>query len=175
RHSEREQVHDQSRKKCAKHHHARMPRPSLHRCLLLATLARDSDGTPPVSQSRSQDEQDHARPRVTGARTDLESIPAMKATWSRAAARVVPALVLGMVLSAGVVALSWIGAFAGWETRAVDVFMFLRDPVPAPGIAIVLIDDEAFRALGERQPLSRVFLAELADFLLRSGARVVRS
>ena len=97
----------------------------------------------------------------------------MKATWSRAAARVVPALVLGMVLSAGVVALSWIGAFAGWETRAVDVFMFLRDPVPAPGIAIVLIDDEAFRALGERQPLSRVFLAELADFLLRGGARVV--
>src|SRR5258706_4984290 len=97
----------------------------------------------------------------------------MTAKWWSAAAPVVPALVLGMALSAGVVALSWIGAFAGWETRAVDVFLFLRDPVPAPGIAVVLIDDDTFRSLGERQPLSRRFLAGLADFLLRSGARVV--
>jgi adenylate cyclase len=97
----------------------------------------------------------------------------MGGRWSSRVAGVLPALTLGAVLSVAVVALSWIGAFAGWETRAVDAFLFLRDPVPAPEVVLVLIDDEAFRALGERQPLSRRALAALADVLLRSGARVV--
>src|SRR5260370_15843539 len=34
-------------------------------------------------------------------------------------------------------------------------------------------DADAFLALGQRQPLSRRYVADLADFLLRSGARVV--
>jgi adenylate cyclase len=86
---------------------------------------------------------------------------------------VLPALLLGAAVSLGVTLLSQVGAFAGWQTRAVDVFQFVRDRDPAPEIALVLVDEDAFRELGERQPLSRRFLADLADFLLRSGARVV--
>ena len=97
----------------------------------------------------------------------------MRLAWSRRAAAVVPALALGVAVSAGVVALSLVGAFAGWETRVADAFMFLRHPTAAPGLVLVLIDDETFRSLGERQPLSRRFLARLADALLQSGARVV--
>ncbi len=76
-------------------------------------------------------------------------------------------------MSGAVTGLSRIGVFAGWEARAVDAFVFLRDPEPAPEIVLVTIDEEAFRELGERQPLSRRYLADLGDFLLRSGARTV--
>ena len=87
--------------------------------------------------------------------------------------RVVHALLLGVAVSVAVTALSRIGVFSGWETRAVDAFLFLRDRVPAPEIVLVLIDEESFAALGERQPLSRRYLADLGEFLLQSGARVV--
>jgi adenylate cyclase len=88
-------------------------------------------------------------------------------------AGILPALLLGVAVSLGVTLLSQVGALAGWETRAVDAFQFLRDREPAPEIVLVLIDDDAFRELGERQPLSRRFVADLADFLLQNGARVV--
>jgi len=87
--------------------------------------------------------------------------------------RVAQALLLGVAVSVGVTALSRVGVLSGWETRAVDAFLFLRDRVPAPEIVLVLIDEESFAALGERQPLSRRYLADLGDFLLQSGARVV--
>jgi adenylate cyclase len=82
-------------------------------------------------------------------------------------------MLVGMLVSVAVTALSRSGALAGWETRAVDAFLFLRDRVPAPEIVLVVVDDEAFRALGQRQPLPRDYVAEVADFLLESGARVV--
>ncbi len=88
-------------------------------------------------------------------------------------ARVLRAMLIGLLVSVAVTALSRTGILAGWETRAVDAFLFLRERVPAPEIVLVVIDDEAFAALGQRQPLSRRYLADLADFLLRSGARVV--
>ena len=88
-------------------------------------------------------------------------------------ARVLRAMLVGLLVSVAVTALSRTGVLAGWETRAVDAFLFLRDRVPAPEIVLVLIDDDAFLALGQRQPLSRRYVADLADFLLRSGARVV--
>jgi adenylate cyclase len=90
-------------------------------------------------------------------------------------ARVVRALALGIAVSAAVTALSHVGAglSAGWETRAVDSFLHFREPIPAPEIVLVEIDEDAFQELGERQPLPRRYLAELGDFLLRSGARVV--
>ena len=87
--------------------------------------------------------------------------------------RVAQALLLGVAVSVGVTALSRVGVLAGWETRAVDAFLFLRDRVPAPEIVLILIDEESFAALGERQPLSRRYLADLGEFLLQSGARVV--
>ena len=88
-------------------------------------------------------------------------------------ARVLRAMLVGLLVSVAVTALSRTGVLAGWETRAVDAFLFLRDRVAAPEITLVLIDDDAFQALGQRQPLSRRYVADLADFLLRSGARVV--
>ncbi|MBI2016660.1 MAG: CHASE2 domain-containing protein, partial [Candidatus Rokubacteria bacterium] len=91
------------------------------------------------------------------------------ATWGR----VGRGLAVGVLISIAVTAVSRSGALAGWETRAVDAFLFLRDRQPAPEIVVVAIDDDAFRELGQRQPLPRRHLAELADFLLRSGARVV--
>jgi adenylate cyclase len=86
---------------------------------------------------------------------------------------VVPALLLGVVVSLATIGLSSIGVFEGWQTRAVDAFQFLRDREPPAEIAVVHIDEDTFRELGERQPLPRRFLADLADFLLKSGARVV--
>src|SRR3972149_3325994 len=97
-----------------------------------------------------------------------------KRRWSSPGVRrVAQALLLGVAVSVGVTALSRVGVLAGWETRAVDAFLFLRDRVPAPEIVLILIDEESFAALGERQPLSRRYLADLGEFLLRSGARVV--
>jgi CHASE2 domain-containing sensor protein len=87
--------------------------------------------------------------------------------------RVVRALGLGIAVSLGVTAISHVGLLAGWETRAMDAFQFLRDRQSSPDVVLVTIDEETFRELGERQPLSRRFLADLADLLLRSGARVV--
>jgi len=82
-------------------------------------------------------------------------------------------MLVGLLVSVAVTAFSRTGVLAGWETRAVDAFLFLRDRVAAPEITLVLIDDDAFQALGQRQPLSRRYVADLADFLLKSGARVV--
>jgi len=87
--------------------------------------------------------------------------------------RVIRALALGVLVSVGVTALSHVGVLAGWETRAVDAFLFFRDREPSPDIAVALVDEDAFRELGERQPLSRRYLADLGELLLQSGARVV--
>ena len=92
---------------------------------------------------------------------------------SPARRRVRRALVLGVAVSVAVTLLSRIGVLAGWETRVVDAFVFLRARQVEPEIALVTIDDEAFASLGERQPLPREYLAALADLLLASGARVV--
>ena len=93
--------------------------------------------------------------------------------WPPATGRVARALALGIALSLAVTLLSRVGVFAGWETRAVDTFLFLRERQPETDIVLVAIDEDAFAALGERQPLPRRYLADLAEFLIRSGARVV--
>jgi len=90
-----------------------------------------------------------------------------------ASRRLLRALALGVTVSVGVTLLSQVGVLAGWETRAVDVFLYLRERQLEPEIALVTIDEDAFESLGERQPLPRGYLAELADFLLKNGARVV--
>jgi len=97
----------------------------------------------------------------------------LRALAARANTPVVRALLLGLAISVAVTALSRVGYYAGWEARAVDKFLFFRDRIPSPAIAVVAIDDDTFRALEERQPLDRRFLADLTEFLLRSGARVV--
>lgn len=83
------------------------------------------------------------------------------------------ALLLGLLVSVAVTGISRLGALSGWETRAIDLFLFFRDRVPTPEIVLVLVDDDAFEQLGQRQPLPRQELAALGEFLLASGARVV--
>ncbi len=97
----------------------------------------------------------------------------MRRPLTPAARRVLRTLALGIAVSLAVTLLSRIGLFAGWETRVVDTFLFLRARQPESEIVLVVIDEEAFAALGERQPLPRRYLADLADFLMKSGARVV--
>ncbi len=92
---------------------------------------------------------------------------------ARANAPVVRALLLGLAVSVVVTALSRVGYYSGWEARAVDKFLFFRERIASPALAIVAIDEDTFQALGERQPLDRRFLTDLTEFLLRSGARVV--
>jgi adenylate cyclase len=82
-------------------------------------------------------------------------------------------LALGILVSIGATLLSQRGVLAGWQTRVVDAFVFLRERQPEPAIVLVTIDDDAFRSVGERQPLPRRYLADLGSFLFRSGARVV--
>jgi len=82
-------------------------------------------------------------------------------------------LLLGVAVSIAVTVVSRFGGLAGWETRAIDAFLFFRDRVPTPEIVLVNIDEAAFQEMGERQPLPRRYLADLAEFLFQSGARVV--
>lgn len=98
----------------------------------------------------------------------------MPRVWSSGGrAATARALLLGVAVSVLVTIGSRVGALAGWETRAIDLFVFLRDRVPTPDIVLVQIDEDAFREMGARHPLSRAHLAVLGDFLLANGARVV--
>src|SRR5262249_22505450 len=114
-------------------------------------------------------------PPVFLGRVPLEGWPTLSWRFVRsdASRRVLKPLLLGVAVSVGVTVLSQIGVLAGWQTRVVDAFLFLRERQPEPEIALVTIDEDAFKSLGERQPLPRRYLAQLADVLLRSGARVV--
>ena len=47
---------------------------------------------------------------------------------------VVRALLLGLAVSVGITLLSRGGYYAGWEGRAVDTFLFLRERVPSPAV-----------------------------------------
>jgi CHASE2 domain-containing sensor protein len=86
---------------------------------------------------------------------------------------VVRALLLGLAISVAVTTLSRVGYYAGWEACAVDKFLFFRERIPSPAIAVVAIDDDTFRALEERQPLDRRFLADtlLGTLYLQTGLR----
>ena len=83
------------------------------------------------------------------------------------------ALALGIAVSLAVALLSRLGVFAGWESRAVDFFLFWRDEVAAPQVVLVEIDEDAFTFLCERQPIPRRYLVDLGRVLLASGAAAV--
>jgi adenylate cyclase len=87
--------------------------------------------------------------------------------------RVVHALLLGLAVSAFITVSSRHGSLEGWETRVIDTFLFLRQRAPSPDIVLVVVNEAAFQELGERQPLSRRYLADLAEFLTRAGARTI--
>ena len=65
------------------------------------------------------------------------------------------------------------GFLEGFEAKALDALLWLRGRVRSPEIVLVHIDDQAFRNLGEKQPLPRSYVAGLIDTLNKSGAKVI--
>jgi adenylate cyclase len=59
------------------------------------------------------------------------------------------------------------------EAKALDLLFWLRGQEKSPEIVLVQIDDQAFRALGEKQPLPRFYLAGLIELVARGGAKVI--
>src|SRR5438093_9997275 len=83
--------------------------------------------------------------------------------------RVVYALLLGLGVSVFVTVSSRLGSLGGWETSVVDTFLYFRPGTPSPDTVLVVVDEAAFQELGERQPLSRRYLADLAEVLMRAA------
>ena len=82
-------------------------------------------------------------------------------------------LVLGFSVSLLTSLASYMGYLEGFEAKALDFLLWMRGRVKSPEIVLVQIDDQAFRNLGERQPLPRSYLAALIDVLDKSGAKVI--
>jgi adenylate cyclase len=68
---------------------------------------------------------------------------------------------------------SYAGYFERLEAWALDILFRLRGQVQAPEIVLVQINEDAFRKLKERQPLSRAYVAGLVDIVSRAGAKVI--
>ena len=82
-------------------------------------------------------------------------------------------LVLGVSVSVLVSLASYVGYLEVIEAKALDLLFWMRGQVKSPEIVLVQIDDQAFRNLGEKQPLSRSYLASLIELMARSGAKVI--
>jgi len=82
-------------------------------------------------------------------------------------------LALGIVASLLVFFGSVVGYFERMEAGGLDFLFWLRGEIQSSQIVLVQIDDAAFRNLGEKQPLSRSYLAGLIEVLAQSGAAVI--
>jgi len=80
---------------------------------------------------------------------------------------------IGVAASVLVTAASLMGLLEGTQAKTLDLVMRLGGQHLASDVVIVAIDDEAFDALGQRQPVSRAYLATLARTLAQSGAAVI--
>ena len=97
----------------------------------------------------------------------------LRAWWRSSRARLLELWVIGALASVGVTLASLLGYLDGAQARNLDILMRLRGGAPVADVVIVAIDDEAFAALGERQPLPRDYLARVIRGIRRAGARVV--
>jgi adenylate cyclase len=82
-------------------------------------------------------------------------------------------LLLGFAASALVAAATSLGYFTGYQGTALDLYFWAQGKARAPEIALVAIDEAAFRHLNERQPIPREYLAGLIRGLRKSGARLI--
>ena len=94
-------------------------------------------------------------------------------TLKRRKRRLYKSLVLGFSVSLITALASYMGYLEGFEAKALDFLLWVRGRVRSPEIVLVQIDDQAFRNLGEKQPLPRSYLAGLIDVLDKSGAKVI--
>ena len=88
--------------------------------------------------------------------------------------RVGRALLLGLAVSLGVSALSRVGALAGWETRAVDTFLALRDRGTAPDLVIVSGARVTVRSRGAVPVKGRADPVDVYEVVGLAGEREVR-
>ena len=106
----------------------------------------------------------------------LNGIRALRSprTWWRAKRRRLFELwAVGIVASVGVTGASALGYLDQTQIRSLDLLMHLRGPHDVSDVVIVAIDDAAFEAMGQRQPLPRGYLARVLRGVQRSGAAVV--
>ena len=93
--------------------------------------------------------------------------------WRTHRPRLLRLWAVGIGASVLVTAASALGYLESVQAKALDAFLALRNQPSPGGVVIVAIDDDAFAALGRRQPISRAYVARLVDGLRRSGAAVV--
>jgi adenylate cyclase len=96
-----------------------------------------------------------------------------EAWWQRHRRRLLQFWALGAVVSIGLTAVTAAGYLEGTKALSLDLLMRLRGPRLASDVVIVAIDDAAFEALGQRQPIPRDYLAKVVRGLQRGGAAVV--
>jgi adenylate cyclase len=80
---------------------------------------------------------------------------------------------IGVAISVAVTTTAGIGYYEGSQARALDFMLKLRGQRLSTDVVIVAIDDAAFKALGERQPLPRAYIARVLQGLRRAGAATV--
>lgn len=79
----------------------------------------------------------------------------------------------GIAVSVLVTLVSTAGVLEPIQAKSLDLLMQLRGAEYPADVVILAIDDRAFLALGERQPLSRAYIARLVRAAQRLGASVV--
>ncbi len=78
----------------------------------------------------------------------------------------------GIAASVVVTLASSFGYLGSKRASSLDILVRLRGQRTASSVAIAAVDDQAFRSLGQRQPLPRDYLAKVVRGLQRSGAAV---
>lgn len=82
-------------------------------------------------------------------------------------------LMLSIVVSGIVTSASSLGYLDGIQKKALDFFMWWRGESRLADIVLVAIDEDAFQAMGSRQPLPRGQLAALVEFLRQCEPRLI--
>ena len=95
------------------------------------------------------------------------------AWWHAHRRRLLELWAIGVVASLAVTAASALGYLDDAQTRSLDLLLRLRETPRVDDVRIVAIDADAFETLGQRQPISRAYLARLVRGLGRAGARVI--
>jgi len=95
------------------------------------------------------------------------------AALQRRKRRFYKSLLLGFAVSLLISLGSYLGYLDVIEAKALDLLMRLRGQQRSAEIVLVKIDDQAFEKLGEKQPLSRSYIAGLIEVVARGGAKVI--
>ncbi|MBI3825972.1 MAG: adenylate/guanylate cyclase domain-containing protein [Candidatus Rokubacteria bacterium] len=93
--------------------------------------------------------------------------------WRLRRRRLLQVWAVGFAASVVVTTLSAGGYLESTQARGLDLLLRLRGASLRSDVVIVAIDDRDFEALGQRQPISRDYLARIVRGLRRAGAVVV--